>query len=105
MRRRRKSDKNLASHISSMRAASVTLHASAEEINSRAPWATIEAIDGERCEYRRPAKERRGRGGATTGGAGAAARTLRMLGAILEHAKRAKLVKVNAVHGVRQLAE
>ena len=51
------------------------------------------------------AKERQGRGGATTGGAGVAARTVRMLGAILEHAKRAKLVKANPAHGVRQLAE
>jgi len=30
---------------------------------------------------------------------------VRMLGAILEHAKRAKLVKANPAHGVRQLAE
>jgi hypothetical protein len=51
------------------------------------------------------AKDRQGRGGATTGGAGVAARTVRMLGAILEHAKRAKLVKANPAHGVRQLAE
>jgi integrase len=51
------------------------------------------------------AKERQGRGGATTGGAGVAARTVRMLGAILEHAKRAKLVKANPTRGVRQLAE
>jgi integrase len=51
------------------------------------------------------AKERRGRGGATTGGAGVAARTVRMLGALLEHAKRAKLVKANPARGVRQLAE
>ncbi len=51
------------------------------------------------------AKERQGRGGATTGGSGVAARTVRMLGAILEHAKRAKLVKTNPAHGVRQLAE
>lgn len=51
------------------------------------------------------AKDRQGRGGATTGGAGVAARTVRMLGAILEHAKRAKLVKANPAHGIRQLAE
>jgi integrase len=51
------------------------------------------------------AKDRQGRGGATTGGAGVAARTVRMLGAILEHAKRAKLVKANPARGVRQLAE
>ncbi|MEI8396509.1 MAG: site-specific integrase [Rhodospirillaceae bacterium] len=51
------------------------------------------------------AKAREGRGGATTGGAGVAARTVRMLGAIFEHAHRAKLVKTNPAHGVRQLAE
>ncbi|MEI7606468.1 MAG: integrase family protein, partial [Rhodospirillaceae bacterium] len=51
------------------------------------------------------AKARKGRGGVTTGGAGVAARTVRMLGAIFEHAHRAKLVKENPVHGVRQLAE
>ena len=51
------------------------------------------------------AKERQGRGGATTGGAGVAARAVRMLAAILEHARRAKLVKANPAHGVRQLAE
>jgi hypothetical protein len=51
------------------------------------------------------AKERQGRGGATTGGPGVAARTVRMLGAILEHARRARLVTVNPAHGVRQRAE
>ena len=51
------------------------------------------------------AKAREGRGGVTTGGAGVAARTVRMLGAIFEHAHRAKLVKANPAHGVRQLAE
>lgn len=51
------------------------------------------------------AKARKGRGGATTGGSGVAARTVRMLGAILEHAKRAKLVKSNPAQGVRLLAE
>ncbi len=51
------------------------------------------------------AKAREGRGGVTTGGAGVAARTVRMLGAIFEHACRAKLVKANPAHGVRQLAE
>lgn len=51
------------------------------------------------------AKQRQGRGGATTGGAGVAARTVRMLGAVLEHAKRAKLVQANPARGVRQLAE
>lgn len=51
------------------------------------------------------AKARHGRGGMTTGGPGVAARTVRMLGAIFEHARRAKLVKANPAHGVRQLAE
>ncbi|MEI7607768.1 MAG: site-specific integrase [Rhodospirillaceae bacterium] len=51
------------------------------------------------------AKAREGRGGVTTGGAGVAARTVRMLGAIFEHACRAKLVKANPAQGVRQLAE
>jgi len=51
------------------------------------------------------AKARKGRGGATTGGNGAASRTVRMLGAILEHAKRAKLVTSNPAQGVRLLAE
>jgi integrase len=51
------------------------------------------------------AKKREGRGGVTTGGAGAAARTVRMLAAILEHARRAKLVTSNPARGVRQLAE
>lgn len=56
-------------------------------------------------EAGRTAKQREGRGGVATGGAGVAARTLRMLGAIIEHAKRAKLVHANPVRGVRQLAE
>ena len=51
------------------------------------------------------AKTRQGRGGTTMGGAGVAARTVRMLAAILEHAIRAKLVKANPARGVRQLAE
>ncbi len=52
------------------------------------------------------AKDRQGRGGITTGGPGVAARTVRMIGAILEHARGAKLMKAaNAAHGVRQLAE
>jgi len=51
------------------------------------------------------AKARQGRGGAATGGEGVAARTVRMLAAILEHARREKLVKANPAHGVRLLAE
>jgi integrase len=51
------------------------------------------------------AKERQGRGGVTTGGAGVAARSVRMLAAILEHARRSKLVKANPARDVRQLAE
>jgi len=52
----------------------------------------------------RTAKPRRkeGRGGIATGGPGAAARTLGMMGTILEYAKRLKLIKDNPARGVKK---
>jgi integrase len=46
-----------------------------------------------------------GPGGITTGGEGVAARTVRMLRAILAHAERGKLIRSNPARGVRILAE
>jgi len=51
------------------------------------------------------AKDRKGRGGAATGGPGAAARTVGMLRTILEAANRKKLTKHNPAAGVRKVAE
>ena len=51
------------------------------------------------------AKQRNGRGGVTTGGTGAASRSVGMLGTIFEHAKRKKLVKGNPAVGVKQYAD
>ena len=48
------------------------------------------------------AKPRKGRGGATSGGRGVAARTVGMLGTILEHAKRRKIIKENPTRGVEK---
>jgi integrase len=50
------------------------------------------------------AKGRKGRGGRTTGGGGAASRTVATLRALLEHARRMKLIETNPAHGVRQIA-
>jgi integrase len=50
------------------------------------------------------AAARKGRGGHTTGGRGVAARTIGMLGTILEFARRRKLIKENPAQGVRKLA-
>lgn len=46
-----------------------------------------------------------GRGGVTTGGKGAAVRTVGMLGTILEFAKRRKLIRENPARGVERLPE
>jgi integrase len=51
------------------------------------------------------AKPRRGRGGVTTGGNGAAARSLGMLNTILEFAKRRKIIRENHARAVRKLPE
>jgi integrase len=51
------------------------------------------------------AKKREGRGGATTGGPGVAARTVGMFRTILEAASRRKLVEHNPAAGVRKVAE
>ena len=50
------------------------------------------------------AKSRVGRGGKTTGGPGAAARTVSTLQGLLGHAKRFDLITVNPADGVRKLA-
>lgn len=44
------------------------------------------------------------RGGRTTGGSGVAARTLGMIGAIFEHARRAGIISSNPARGARKLA-
>lgn len=52
------------------------------------------------------ARERKGRGGTATGGPAAAARTIGMLGTILEYARASlKLVKENPVRGVKKPAD
>ena len=54
----------------------------------------------------RTARERgNGRGGRTTGGKGVAARTVGMLGTILELARRRRLIRENPVRGVARLPE
>jgi integrase len=50
------------------------------------------------------AKSRKGRGGRTTGGAGAAARTISTLRSLLGHAKRWNLIPSNPAMGARQIA-
>jgi len=50
------------------------------------------------------AKKKKGRGGHTTGGAGAAARTVSTLRSLLGHAHRWNLIPVNPAMGVRQIA-
>jgi len=50
------------------------------------------------------AKKRKGRGGHTTGGAGAAARTVSTLRSLLGHAHRWNLISTNPAIGVRQIA-
>jgi integrase len=52
----------------------------------------------------RTAKPRTGRGGSTTGGNGAAARTVSTLQGLLGHAKRADLISFNPADGVRKIA-
>src|SRR4030081_583703 len=52
----------------------------------------------------RTAKDRKGRSGRTTGGAGSASRTVATLRALLGHACRVKLIEANPAHGVRQIA-
>ena len=51
------------------------------------------------------AKARSGRGGVTTGGRGVAARTVGMLGTILEWAKRRRLIAENPARGVRKFPD
>jgi integrase len=51
------------------------------------------------------AKGRNGRGGVTTGGTGAASRSIGMLSTIFEHAKRKKLIKGNPAAGVKKYAD
>lgn len=48
--------------------------------------------------------DRRPRGGLPTGGSGVAGRTLRMLQAILEHARRAGMIEVNPAKGSRKMS-
>jgi integrase len=51
------------------------------------------------------AKKRIGRGGVTSGGKGVAARTVGMLGTILEFAMRRRLIATNPARGVQKLPE
>lgn len=51
------------------------------------------------------AKGRNGRGGVTTGGTGAASRTVGMLRTIFEHAKRKKVVTANPAVGVKKYSD
>ena len=51
------------------------------------------------------AKPREGRGGATTGGRGVAARTIGMFATILEFARRRKVIKNNPARGVKKIPD
>ncbi|MSP48604.1 MAG: DUF4102 domain-containing protein [Alphaproteobacteria bacterium] len=51
------------------------------------------------------ARKDSGRGGVATGGRGVAARTVGMLGTILEFARRQKLISVNPVRGVKRFPD
>jgi integrase len=67
---------------------------------------TLADIEGMQADIvaGRTAKSRKGRGGHTTGGTGAAARTISTLRSLLGHAKRWNLISSNPAMGVRQIA-
>jgi integrase len=53
----------------------------------------------------KPKEEKKGRGGRVRGGKGAAARVIGMFGAILEFAKRRKLIDANPARGIQKFAD
>lgn len=53
----------------------------------------------------KPKEEKKGRGGRIRGGKGAAARVIAMFGAILEFAKRRKIIDTNPARGVQKFAD
>jgi site-specific recombinase XerD len=52
----------------------------------------------------KPASQHRARGGIASGGSGVAARTLGMVQAIMEHARRAGIITANPARGTRKMA-
>ena len=64
----------------------------------------IERLQGDIASGK-TSKARAGRGGATTGGRGVAARTVGMLGTILEFAKRRRLIEENPARGVKKFPD
>ncbi|XYD10500.1 integrase arm-type DNA-binding domain-containing protein [Methylobacterium sp. NMS12] len=68
----------------------------------RIPAVTSDDVEKMRkdIEVGRTARPRQGNGGVTTGGAGVAARTVGMLGTIMEFAVRKKLITTNPARGV-----
>jgi len=68
----------------------------------RVPAITSDDVEKMRkdIEAGRTAKPRQGNGGVTTGGAGVAARTVGMLGTIMEFAIRKKFITINPARGV-----
>ncbi|MCR6631409.1 MAG: site-specific integrase [Magnetospirillum sp.] len=53
----------------------------------------------------KPKEEKKGRGGRIRGGKGAAARVIAMFGAILEFAKRRKIIDANPARGIQKFAD
>lgn len=72
------------------------------------PVRSLRLVDIERMQadivVGKTAKKRKGRGGHTTGGSGAAGRTVTTLRALLGHAARWHLIESNPAVGVRQVA-
>jgi integrase len=67
--------------------------------------ADIEKMQLDIAAGRTARKRGNGRGGVTTGGKGVAARTVGMLGTILEMARRRRLISANPARGVEKLPE
>jgi integrase len=67
--------------------------------------ADIERVQIDIAAGKTARKRGNGRGGATTGGKGVAARTVGMLGTILELARRRRLIRENPTRGVARLPE
>ena len=64
----------------------------------------LERMQAQIAAGRTKQNKRAGRGGNTKGGAAVAGRTLGMLHAVFEHAKRAQLIDENPVRGARKIA-
>lgn len=62
----------------------------------------VEKLQGDIIAGKTAAARGEGRGGVTTGGKGAASRTIGMLGTILEFARKRKIVKENVARGIER---